>query len=352
MGLRATASLRLLARCRAEQVGFARFFRNAKVTVDEILATAGKHTAEVAAGRHVLLIEDSSEINYQAKSRRKRGLGRVGNGTDVGLFVHPALAIDAADGAILGLAAARIWCRHEAKRRDYQAQPIETKESYRWLETILQARARFDPGALVSAIADREADIYELFARLPAAQIHVVVRAAHDRALGDGGHLFKTLAAQPAVGELTFELPARPGRPARAVRLAVRFTPVTLRQPHHGADRRDPKAVSLTAVEIREIDPPATADAVLWRLLTTHRVTTLEEAGTVVDFYRRRWAIEDDQAWRLSRISGGVFGLRDWRWQPAPRRRCRTDGLQGGDLGRIGVHQLGAAAAGLHHAAA
>jgi hypothetical protein len=34
------------------------------VTVEEILTTAGARTAQAAAGRHVLLIEDTSEINY------------------------------------------------------------------------------------------------------------------------------------------------------------------------------------------------------------------------------------------------------------------------------------------------
>jgi len=290
--LRETTSFRRLAKCRAEQVGFARFFHDPNVTVEEILATAGAQTAQGAAGRHVLLIEDTSEINYQAKCGRKSGLGRVGNGTDVGLFVHPALAIDAADGTVLGLAGAKIWCRHKTKRRDYQEQLIETKESYRWLETITQARADLDQSLLVTAIADREADIFELFARLPEAQIHVLVRAAHDRALGDGGHLFKKLATQQSVGEIAFDLPARPGRLARWVRLAVRFKAVTLRQPRQGADPRDPKTVSLNAVEIREIDPPAKTDTVLWRLLTTHRVTTLKEACAVVELYRRRWTIE------------------------------------------------------------
>ena len=287
-----TTSIRRLATCRAEQAGFARFFRNPNVMVEEILATAGGHTAQAAAGRHVLLIEDTSEINYQAKSGRKSRLGQVGNGTDVGLFVHPALAIDAADGTVLGLAGATIWCRRKAKRRDYQEQPIEAKESYRWLETITQARADLDQSPLVTAIADREADIFELFARLPEAQTHVLVRAAHDRALGDGGRLFKKLAAQHAVGEIAFDLPARPDRLARSVRLAVRFKAVTLRQPRQGADPRDPKTVPLNAVEIREIDPPTKTEAVLWRLLTTHRVTTLEEACAVVELYRRRWAIE------------------------------------------------------------
>ena len=107
MCVRVSAGLRELADNRAEKVGLTRFFRNPKVTVDEILGAAAARTGAAAAGRHVLLIEDTSEINYEAKAKRKRGLGLVGNGEDVGLFVHPALAIDAEDGAVLGLAGAR-----------------------------------------------------------------------------------------------------------------------------------------------------------------------------------------------------------------------------------------------------
>ncbi|WP_292668455.1 hypothetical protein [Mesorhizobium sp.] len=114
-------------------VAFTRLFRNRHVSKQEIIRTAVARTAEAAAGRHVLLIEDSSEINYAAKSLRKRGLGRVGNGKDVGLFVHPALAVDAADGSVLGLAAATIWRREAKKADDYQALPIEDKESYKWI---------------------------------------------------------------------------------------------------------------------------------------------------------------------------------------------------------------------------
>jgi hypothetical protein len=292
MRLRGAVGLRVLADRRAEQVGFARFFRNCRVTVEEILATAGARTAQAAAGRHVLLIEDTSEINYQAKAGRKKELGRVGNGRDVGLFVHPALAIDAADGSVLGLAGATIWRRRSAKRRDYQERPIESKESYRWLDTIARARARLEASCLVTVIADREADIFEFLARVPAARTHVLVRAAHNRAVADGGRLFSALAAQPEAGRLTVALPARQGQPARRVPLAVRFAPLTLRQPRRGADARDPKEVMVSAVEVREIDPPSRQDVLHWRLLTTHRVTSLTEATAIVDLYRRRWAIE------------------------------------------------------------
>jgi DDE family transposase len=294
MCVRVSAGLRELADNRAEKVALTRFFRNKRVTVDEILQTAAERTGAAAAGRHVLLIEDTSEINYEAKAKRKRGLGRVGNGADVGLFVHPALAVDAADGAVLGLAGATIWRRRRVKEDDYQSLPIEEKESWRWIATALKATTFLSTAALVTLIADREADIYELFARVPDGHTHVLVRAVRDRALADvgGGRMLSKIAAEPEAGRLSFDLAARPGRTARKVTLAVRFCPVTLRQPARGADRRDPRQVSLFFVEAHEIDAPPGEEPIVWRLLTTHKATTLAEAAWIVELYRRRWIIE------------------------------------------------------------
>ena len=58
---RDTLALRRMAESRAELVRFSRFFNNPKVTPAEILASAAARTAEAAAGRHVLLIEDSTQ---------------------------------------------------------------------------------------------------------------------------------------------------------------------------------------------------------------------------------------------------------------------------------------------------
>jgi len=293
MCVRLSAGVRELADNRAEKVGLTRFFRNPRVTADEILRTAAARTGAAAAGRHVLLIEDTSEINYEAKAQRKRGLGRVGNGADVGLFVHPALAVDAEDGAVLGLAGATIWRRTRVKEDDYQSLPIEEKESHRWIATALKARTFLSTAALVTLVTDREGDIYELFARVPDEQTHVLVRAEHDRALADaGGRMLAKIAAQPEAGRLAFDLTGRPGRTARRVTLAVRFCPVTLRQPGRGADRRDPPQLSLNLVEAREIDPPPGEDPIVWRLLTTHAATSLAEAAWIIDLYRCRWIVE------------------------------------------------------------
>jgi hypothetical protein len=50
--------------------------------------------------------------------------------------------------------------------------------------------------------------------------------------------------------------------------------------------------VSLWVVDVSKIDPPAGAEPVHWRLLTTHALSSLAEARRVVDWYRQRWTIE------------------------------------------------------------
>jgi hypothetical protein len=292
MHARVHTSFRQLSRRRAEEAATARFFRNPKVTTGEILETAAKRTAAAAAGRHVLILQDTSEINYQAKAKRKRNLGKVGNGEDVGLFVHPTLAVDAETGVALGLAGATIWRRTKTKARNYQELPIEQKESFRWIDTAEKARDALSEAATVTVIADREADIYELFARLPDTRTHVLVRAEHDRALKGGGRLYSALAAAPAAGRIDFHLAGRPGRSARKVSLEVRFTKVMLRRPSKGLDPRDPPALEMYAVEAREIDPPPGEEPILWRLLTTHEINSLADAARMIDFYRLRWNIE------------------------------------------------------------
>jgi hypothetical protein len=314
MCVRARSVARKLCDSRAAEVAFRRFFRNPKVTAREIVATAASRTAEVAAGRHVLLIQDTSEINYQAKAGRKRGLGTVGNGSDVGLFIHPVLAVQAEGPAeVLGLAGAVIWRRDKVKADDYQSQPIETKESHRWIVAAKSARAALSDTDMATVVADRECDIYEVFSRVPqlapqGPKTHLLVRCSHDRALGENQGLLRAkIDTWPEAGRTTFEMDARPGRPKRSVTLAVRFGKVTLRQPANGADPRDPSTIALRLVEVREVDPPAGAKPVLWRLYTTHPVETLQQALVIVELYRRRWTIE--QLFRTLKSQG--LGIED-----------------------------------------
>lgn len=290
---RQTVCLRKLGDDRAEKVKFRRFLMNERVTVEKMVIRTRAHVRAIAAGRHVLAIQDTSEINYEAKRGRKRGLGRVGNGRDVGLFVHPVLTVDADTGHGLGLADVQVWRRFKTKAAGYRKQPIEEKESYRWVKGPRRAKWGLTRATMVTVIDDREGDIYEKWARLPDRRTHLLSRACRDRATtGDGG-LFATMAALPEQHRLTIDLPARAGkRQARQAQLAVRFGTVVICRPASCSDPHAPRQIELSAVEVREIDPPSGEEPILWRLLTTHDVETVEQAVTVIRWYRQRWHVE------------------------------------------------------------
>jgi DDE family transposase len=293
MAERQTVCIRNLADDRAEQLRLRRFLANEAVTVEEMVSHRAMFVAVAAKGRHVLAIQDTSEINYQAQKDRKRRLGKVGNGTDVGLFVHPVLGVDADTGECLGLIDAQVWRRTKSKAENYKALPIEQKESYRWLTGGAQAKAVLAEAAMVTVIDDREADIYEKWDRLPDASTHLLTRASRDRALADGGRLFPTLANLPEAHRFTLDVPARPGKhAARQAVMAVRFRRVRIRRPAACSDRHASAEVELFAIEVRELNPPPGQTQILWRLLTTHRVETVEQALTVIGWYRLRWHIE------------------------------------------------------------
>jgi hypothetical protein len=289
---RQTVCIRKLADDRSEQVKFRRLLANKAVTVEEMVAHRGAIVSVAAAGRHVLAIQDTSEINYQAQSGRKRGLGTVGNGTDAGLFVHPVLAVDAQSEECLGLVDALVWRRTKSKAKNYQQLPIEEKESYRWVKGGERAKATLAAAAVITLIDDREGDIYEKWARLPDHRTRLLTRACRDRNLTDGQKLFPTLAQMPEAHRFTLELPARPGkRGARTAQMAVRFGRIRITRPGTCSDRNAPPEIELYAIEVRELNPPP-GDAVCWRLLTTHAVETIEQALTVIGWYRLRWHIE------------------------------------------------------------
>jgi hypothetical protein len=200
--------------------------------------------------------------------------------------------VDGQSGECLGLVDAQVWRRTKGKAANYKKLPIEQKESYRWLKGGAQAKAVLADAAMVTVLDDREGDIYEKWARLPDDRTHLLTRACRDRSVVGGGRLFATLSGLPEAHRYTLELPARPGkRGKRTAQLTVRFGRIGIRRPRACSDRNAPAQIELSAIEVRELDPPS-GDEICWRLLTTHPVDSVEQALTVVGWYRQRWHIE------------------------------------------------------------
>ena len=292
---RQSVCLRRLADERAQEVRFGRWIANDKVTAEALLANGYARTAAGAAGRHVLAIQDTSELNYQAHAQRVSGLGTVGNGRDAGMFIHPLLAVDADNGACLGLAHLHHWNRTQKADANYRRLPIEDKESYRWLEVAQAGKQCLSEAAMLTVVADRESDIYEEWARLPDARTHLLTRVCRDRNLASSGSLYAWLNAQPVQGEFAIDVPARPGkRSAHRARLAVRFGQVAIKRPQSCPDRSAPRQITLRVIEVRELPETVvgTEAPIHWRLMTTHAITSLEDAMRCVAWYRQRGHIE------------------------------------------------------------
>jgi len=291
-----TVCLRQLAGSRAREVQYGRWLANDKVTPAQLIDSACKRTGAIAAGRrHVLAIQDTTELNHQAHAGRVSGLGTVGNGSDVGMFLHPLLVVDASDGACLGLAHIHHWIRTGKASPDYRKLPIEDRESCRWLDVAEAGKKCLSEAAMVTIIADRESDIYEEWARVPDERTHLLTRACRDRTLAAGDKLYAWIDAQPAQGTHCFDVPARPGkRSAHRATLEVRFGRVTIRRPASCSDKSAPPQIELSVVEVKELPGSVVGNEapIHWRLLTTHRIACLEEALQCVDWYRQRWHIE------------------------------------------------------------
>jgi hypothetical protein len=294
--------LRRLGDRRADQVRFGRFLANCKVTVDRLIEGWSDRTAAAVAGRHVLAIQDTSEFNFATTAARRRGLGEIGKGVGRGALAHLMLAVDATDGACLGLVSGRVWTRSGRVSVPHAQRLLSQKESRRWLSTAEAARSLLREAACVTVIADRESDIYAEWALLPAANFHVLTRVQTDRRLADRGKLYAFGAALPVAGCRMLALRARPGRPKRTAELTLRFGHVEIARPGNAIEPDLPKKVALSYVEVVERDPPAGCEPLHWRLLTTHPVSEAEAAWQIVDWYVQRWMIE--QLFRLMKQQG------------------------------------------------
>jgi hypothetical protein len=161
MVARATVCMRQLAGgCRAQLVRYGRFLANPNVTGAALLDGWGEQTAGAAGGRHVLAIQDTSEVHFRTAEERRRGLGEVGHGNIHGLLVHAMLALDAATGSCLGLVGGRVWTRSGPVQVTHNRRALADKESERWLTTAGRAKEVLAAATMVTVIADRESDLY------------------------------------------------------------------------------------------------------------------------------------------------------------------------------------------------
>jgi hypothetical protein len=296
-----TLVLRKLGETRAGEKAVHRFLSSPYVSVERLVETVAARTAVQCAGQHILAVQDTTEINFSGRDKKRRGFGPGGNGKTPGFFIHPVIAIDVATEAVVGLVDAAIWTRASGRVGARRSRPLEDKESERWLLGC-QAAASVLADARVTMVSDRESDIYQLFACKPA-RLDLIVRASQDRGLAEGGLLFAALAQTNALcsGDVRVA-PRGPGDKGRIAKVELRAATVRIKRPRMARRDEVPATIELTLVEAREVDAPSDKAALLWRLLTTLPIATAAQANEVVQLYRMRWRIE--QVFRALKSDG------------------------------------------------
>jgi hypothetical protein len=290
--------IRALGGSRAREMQFTRFLDSSHVTVEEMAAQAGRDTARLAEGRHVLVIQDSSDIVVGGRKARAAGFGPVGKGGQLGgLCLHALLAVDADNGGVFGPVDVVVTNRTGgSKVTPHRSRALCERESQRWLDGAQTASRVLAQAKQITVVADRESDIYQGYAQCPA-NVHLLTRTAHDRRIKAGKgqpRLLYAFSDSLAVRRtIDMTIPAAPDRKKRKARLEVRFACVTLHRSRSVKASQAPAFLDLSLVDIREVQAPVGADPIHWRLLTTHAVTTIADALRMLGWYRRRWLIEE-----------------------------------------------------------
>jgi hypothetical protein len=297
-----TVCLRRLSRGdRALEVRFNRFLGHDKVTAGRIIESWSESTIAAVEGRHVLAIQDTSEIHFNTTPQR-RGLGEIGKGNNHGVLLHPLLAVDADDGTCLGLLSGQIWTRQGRRITSHDERELSDKESQRWILNAIAARPLLTKATAVTVLGDRESDIFALYASSAEQHFDVIARSMHDRKLADRNGLYEAGDAMPVVDRRAIQLPARAARPARLAHLELRFGAIELARPQSKFLHHLPKSLPLAVVDVREVNAGSGVEPLHWRLLTSHEVASIEDAWRIVEWYKQRWIIE--QFFRVLKTQG------------------------------------------------
>jgi hypothetical protein len=271
----------------------------------------------------VLAVQDTTELDF-SHHPATTGLGYTKNRHVRGLLMHTTLAFTN-EGVALGHLRQDVWTRDDEERgKSYQRKQKESqqKESRKWLdslETTDEARA-FCPNTTFVNVADREGDLYDLFAAPRRHGVELLVRAAQDRRVrhvpneddiraetsvlaakkkaakkneepSEVARLWTVMTSKKVQATWEVELSRRGGKNARTACVHVRFCEVKLQPPKARAKEKAAE-IPVYAVLLQEVKPAKTEEAVEWLLLTTKPVLTEEDAVERARWYAARWGIE------------------------------------------------------------
>lgn len=277
--------------------------------------TSGNATDSITTipNNAVLFIQDATYLDYSAH-RACQGLGPIGDGKGRGLVVQSCLALVPPGprdplGHILGMAQQSVWARAPLGSVKPLKKLGQRTEQDIWAET-LEVMDQVPKGAFFVSVADRNSDVLSYWQRARARGWHLLSRLYHNRVCydADGARrkLFSWGRSLPHQGQRTILVSTAANKAREPVQVRVSYGPIrlvenqspgakrkslpknlfALSDPRHASDER----VTLSGYLVHCCDD---ARQVEWFLFTTVPINNAEDAWKIVDWYCRRWTVEE-----------------------------------------------------------
>ncbi|KAA1171490.1 IS4 family transposase, partial [Photorhabdus heterorhabditis] len=289
--------------------GAYRFIRNDNISADDI-GEAGFSATVSQVHRYPLLlaIEDTTTLSYSHRSIQS-DLGHVNQGNrHRGLLAHSILLFAPSTLDVIGLIEQQRWTRDiktRGIRRKGLKRPYEEKEGYKWERASRNMAARLGTAmANVISVCDREADIYDYLIYKIANKQRFIVRSMMSRHIEEGSDKLYHFASElQSVVQRQIQISQRGGRKASKATLDVKYAAVTIKAPSN----RKGSPIFLNYVGCSGIGDDG--KVLNWHILTNEPVNSAEEALKIIDYYEKRWLIEEyHKVWKSE--GTGVEGLR------------------------------------------
>jgi hypothetical protein len=268
-------------------------FRNKAVCVEDLQnAIASYGSSHVHGLNRVLVAHDFCQISYN--DRQAEGLGYLAHKDGRGIITYNSLAISET-GVPLSLLYQQCFTRPVedlGKTKLRKVTAYKDKESYHWYKGITSVNEQLGSAVQKIHIADREADIYELFFCAYETNTDLLIRAKHNRKLNDGSALWDAVSAREATVTMELAIPDETGKRRLSVMVEVRYHQVEILRPQCSSNQYE--SVCMSAVELKQVSDVQDWQKGLlhWKLLTTLNIDDAAGALQCVQWYCYRWLIE------------------------------------------------------------
>ncbi|NPD81790.1 IS4 family transposase [Prevotella sp. PINT] len=295
-----------------DKIAAYRLLGNERYSVDELISSLQESCAANACGMsHVLGIEDTTELDYHRNKgrllRNDPDIGRGNNLLKYSFFLHPTLAVSATSGNIVGFSSVELFNRPASPEKpiDRHKRPLEEKESFRWLRSAQTTARTLPHDVRKTMLCDREGDVFEVMEGMLACGTDFLIRSKSDRLDTTAGmRLEESMSRVPLAATFKITVRASKEHAGHTAVMELRFKQVSLRN----KDGRHLNACCVLARE-KASSVPKGSSRISWRLLTSHTISTIEQAIECVRWYRMRWQIEE--LFRVLKTKG--FGIESAR---------------------------------------